>query len=99
VNQLPWFPVPKTVWAVRQEVKQDMTRIARRQRKAVQMTRVLDYLREHPCLSTHMVAVAMDRTDVWASSHLQNLEAAGLATYEMKRSPTRDLLIKFWSAV
>lgn len=75
-----------------------MTRIARSQRKAVQMTKVLDYLREHPCLSTHMVAAAMDRTDVWASRHLQNLEAAGLVKFEMKRSPTKNLLIKFWSA-
>ena len=95
MNQLPWFPIPRTVYATRQVVEQKIKRDTRGR----VMRQVLAYVQDHPDSTTHQLAVIMGKTDVWTSSHLQNLEWKGLVTYEMKKSPKRDSLIKFWSAV
>ena len=62
-----------------------------------EMERELTAIR-NPCSSTHMIAVGMGKTDVLVSSHLQNLYWKGLVTYELKKSPRRETMIKFWSA-
>lgn len=95
MNQLPWFPIPRTVYSTRQVVEQKL----KRDTKGKVMRQVLAYVQDHPCQSTHQLAIGMGKTDVWTSSHLQNLEWKGLVTYELKKSPKRDSLIKFWSAV
>lgn len=92
---LPWFPVPRTVYTTRQIVEQKIKRDTR----GKVMRQVLAYVQDHPDSTTHQLALGMGKTDVWTSSHLQNLELKGLVTYEMKKSPKRDSLIKFWSAV
>ena len=96
MSNLPWFPLPLSVQA---QYTRTIHKLEKDKRKRdLKMMEIVNYLVVNPCSSTHMIAAGMGKTDVLVSSHLQNLEWKGLVTYELKKSPRRETMIKFWSA-